>query len=135
MCGSLILYRGRKQTPICPTNVILVCLTWKEQPSHFGLLFKIYLYFKIYFIDYAVTVVPFPPFILPALRTPCALVCASLGPTSLGFSELPGLPGSVFPLPDWGSSPSIVVQISFQFLALPPLLWHPYDSDVGMFLK
>ena len=42
-------------------------------------------------------------------------MCASLGPTSLGLSELPGLSGSQFPLPDWGSSPSLFVQISFLF--------------------
>ena len=41
-----------------------------------------------------------------------------LRPTSLGPSELPGLPGSLFPSPDWGSFPSIFVQISFQFLAV-----------------
>ena len=55
----------------------------------------------------------------------CLGVCASLGPTSLGLSELPGLPGSVFALPDWGSSPSLFSQISFQFLALPLLLLAP----------
>ena len=41
-----------------------------------------------------------------------------LGSSFLGLSELPGLPGSLFPSPDWGSSPSLFVQISFQFLAL-----------------
>ena len=55
-----------------------------------------------------------------------ALVCSSLGPISLGLS---GLPGSLFPLPDWGSFPSLFVQICFQF-ALPFSFWHPYDSDV-----
>ena len=50
---------------------------------------------------------------------------ASLGPTSLGFSELAGLPGSLFPLSDWGSSPSLYFQKSFQFLALPLLLLTP----------
>ena len=59
-------------------------------------------------------------------------MCASFGPTSLGLSELPGLPGSLFPLPDWESSPLFFFQISFQFLALP-LLCHPYDSDAGKF--
>ena len=28
-------------------------------------------------------------------------MCSSLGPASLGLSELPGLPGSLFPLSDW----------------------------------
>ena len=60
------------------------------------------------------------------------LVCASLGPTALGLSELPGLPGSLFPLPDWGSSPSLCFQISVQFLAFL-FFWHPYDLDVEMF--
>ena len=50
------------------------------------------------------------------------MVCSSLGTTSLGFSELPGLSGSLFPWPDWESSPSLFVQISFQFLVLPLLL-------------
>ena len=54
----------------------------------------------------------------------CLGVC-SLGPTSLGLSELPGLPGSLFPLPDEESSPSLFVQISFPFLALPLLLLAP----------
>ena len=31
----------------------------------------------------------------------------------------------LFPLPDWGSSPSLFFQISFQFLALPLLLLAP----------
>ena len=53
-----------------------------------------------------------------------------LGPISLGLSEFPGLPESLFPLPDWGSFPSLFVQISFQFLGLLLLLWHPYDLDV-----
>ena len=48
-----------------------------------------------------------------------------LGPTSLGLSEIPRLPGSLFPLTDWESSPSLFVQISFQFLALPLLLLVP----------
>ena len=61
------------------------------------------------------------------------MVCSSLGPTTLGFSELPGFPGSLFPLPDWGSFPSLFVQISFQFLALVLLLWYPCNSDTGMF--
>ena len=54
-----------------------------------------------------------------------ALVCASLGPTFLGLFELPGLPRSLFPLPDWGTYLSLFVQISFQFLALPFLLLTP----------
>ena len=49
-------------------------------------------------------------------------MCASLGPTSLGLSELTGLPGRLFPLPDWGSFLSLFFQISFQCLALPLLL-------------
>ena len=61
------------------------------------------------------------------------LGCASLGPTSSGLSELPGLWRSLFPLPDWGSSPSLYFQISFPFLALPLLLLAPYDLDVGTF--
>ena len=47
---------------------------------------------------------------------------SSLGPTSLGLSKLPGLPGNLFPLPDWGSSSSLFFQISFQVLVLPILL-------------
>ena len=58
---------------------------------------------------------------------------ASLGSTSLGLSELPGLPGSLFPLPDWGSSPSLYFQISFNFLLFFFSFWHPYDSDIGAF--
>ena len=38
-----------------------------------------------------------------------------------------------FYLPDWGSSPSLYFQISFQFPTLRLLPWHPYDSDVGTF--
>ena len=53
------------------------------------------------------------------------VVCASLGPTSLGLSGLPGHPGSLFSLTDWGSFPSLFVQISFQFIALPFLLLAP----------
>ena len=56
------------------------------------------------------------------------MMCLSvvlLGPTSLGLSELPGLPGSLFPLPDWGSSPSLFFQISFEFLILVLLLLIP----------
>ena len=53
------------------------------------------------------------------------LVCASLGSTSLGLFELPGLPGSLFPLPDWESSPSLCFQISFPFLAVMLLLLAP----------
>ena len=60
-------------------------------------------------------------------------MCASLGPASLGLSELPGLLGSLFPLPDCESSPLLFYQISFQLLVLPLLLWHPYDLDVGTF--
>ena len=45
-----------------------------------------------------------------------------LGSSSWGLSELPGLPGSLFPLPYGGSSPSLYFQISFQFFALPLLL-------------
>ena len=50
------------------------------------------------------------------------LSVVSLGPTHLVVSELPALPGNLFPLPDWGSSPSLRFQISFQFLALLLLL-------------
>ena len=57
--------------------------------------------------------------------TMMCLVCSSLGSTSLGLSGLPGLPRSLLPLPDWGSSPSLFVQVSFQFLALPLLLLAP----------
>ena len=53
------------------------------------------------------------------------MICSSLGPASLGLSELPGFPGSLFPLPDEGSSPSLFVQISFQFFVLPLLLLAP----------
>ena len=59
-------------------------------------------------------------------------MCASLDPTSLGLSELPGLPGSLISFADWESSPSLFFHINFQFLALPPL-WLPYDSDAGKF--
>ena len=55
----------------------------------------------------------------------CRGVCASLSPTSFGLSELPGLPGSLFLLPDQESSPSLIFQISFQFLALPLLILVP----------
>ena len=41
-----------------------------------------------------------------------------LGSNILGLSELPGLPKSLFPLPDWGSSP-LFFQNRVQFLALP----------------
>ena len=57
-------------------------------------------------------------------------MCSSLGPISLGLSEFPELPRSLFPLPDWGSSPSLFFQISFQFLALL-LLLAPLCSDGG----
>ena len=40
-------------------------------------------------------------------------------------SELPGLPRNLPSLPDWGSSPSLFVQISFQFFALSLLLLAP----------
>ena len=53
------------------------------------------------------------------------MMCASLGPSSLGLYELPGLPGSLFLLPDWRSSPSLFFQISFPFPALPLLLLAP----------
>ena len=56
-----------------------------------------------------------------------------LGSHSLELSELPGLPGSLFPLPDWGSFPSLCFQISFHFLLFLFSFWHPYDLDVGMF--
>ena len=59
------------------------------------------------------------------------LGCSSLGPTSLGLSELPGLLGSLFPLPDCGSFTSLFFQISFQFLGFLFSCQHPYDSDVG----
>ena len=51
-------------------------------------------------------------------------MCAPLGPTFWGLSVFPGLSGSLFPLPCWGSSP-LFFQISFQFLALPFLLLAP----------
>ena len=60
-------------------------------------------------------------------------MCFFLDPTSLKLSELPELPGRLFPFPDWESFSSLFVQISFQFLGLPLLFWHPYDSDVGTF--
>ena len=60
----------------------------------------------------------------------CVLLWVQLFWDSRSF---PGLARSLFPLPDWGSSPSLCFQISFQFLGLPLLLWQPYDSDVGMF--
>ena len=59
-------------------------------------------------------------------------MCASLGPASLGLSELPGLPGSLFPLPDWGSSPLFFKKV-FNFLVFLFSFCHPCDSDVGMF--
>ena len=73
--------------------------------------------------------------IMMCLGHMCAwsIMCASLGPTSLRFSELPELPRSLFPLPDWGLSPSLFVQISFKFLLFLFSFWHPYDSDVGTF--
>ena len=54
----------------------------------------------------------------------CLGVCF-LGSNFLGLSELPGLPRSLFPLPEWGSSPSLCFLVSFQFLALPLLLLVP----------
>ena len=52
------------------------------------------------------------------------------GSNFLELSRLPGLPGSLFTLPNWGSFPSVFVEISFQFLAvvLLPLapLWFGY---------
>ena len=76
------------------------------------------------------------PFLLLLLRfSPLSLILGNvimmclgvcfLCPTSLGLSELPGLPGSLFPSLDWGSSPSLFVQISFQFLAVVLLLLAP----------
>ena len=50
----------------------------------------------------------------------CLGVCF-LGCNFLGLSELPGLSGSLFTLPNWGSSPSLCFQINFPFLALPLL--------------
>ena len=47
------------------------------------------------------------------------------GTLSESLSELPGLPGSLFPSPDWESSPLLFAQIHFQFLALPLLLLAP----------
>ena len=40
-------------------------------------------------------------------------MCSSLGLTSLGLSKLPGLPGSLFPLADWGSFPSLFYSNKF----------------------
>ena len=45
--------------------------------------------------------------------------------SSLGLSGLPEVPRSLFPLLDWGSFPSLFVQISFQFLVLVLLLMAP----------
>ena len=56
---------------------------------------------------------------------------SSLGPTSLGLSELPGLPGGLFPMPDWGTITSLFFQRSFQFLVLPFSFWQPYALDLG----
>ena len=47
-------------------------------------------------------------------------------------SELPGLPGSLFPSPDWGSS-TLCFQIIFNFLLFLFPFWHPYHLDVGTF--
>ena len=49
------------------------------------------------------------------------------------LSELPGLPGSLFPSPDWRSFPSLFFQITFNFLLFLSCFWHPYDLDVGTF--
>ena len=54
----------------------------------------------------------------------CLGVCF-LSPTSSGLSELSEIPGSLFPLTDQGSSPSLCFQMSFQFLTLPLLLLAP----------
>ena len=40
-------------------------------------------------------------------------MCSSLGPASLGLSEPPGLPGSLFRLPDWGKFSFIICSIKF----------------------
>ena len=53
----------------------------------------------------------------------CLGVCF-LGSHFFGLSELPELPGSLFPLPNWESSP-LFGQISFPYLALPFLLSAP----------
>ena len=55
-----------------------------------------------------------------------------MGPTSLRLSGLPGLPGSLFPSPDWGSFPYLFIQV-FNFLLLLFSFWHPYNSDTGTF--
>ena len=61
------------------------------------------------------------------------VIIMCLGMFLLLGSDLPGLTESLFSLPDWGSFPSLCFQISFQFLAIPILLWHFYDLDVGTF--
>ena len=48
------------------------------------------------------------------------------------LSELSGLSGSLFPSPDWGISPSLFFQMSFQVLTLSFLL-APLWFGVGMF--
>ena len=56
----------------------------------------------------------------------------------MGLSELPGLTGSLFPLSDYGSSPSLFVQISFPFLALNICVdtkTGPYSSCILLGLK
>ena len=53
------------------------------------------------------------------------MICLGVCFLGSNFSELPGLPGSLFPLPDWGVSPSLCFQISFAFLALSILLLVP----------
>ena len=58
------------------------------------------------------------------------MMCASLGPSSLGLYELPGLPGSLFLLPDWRSSPSLFFQINFQFLALSLFFLICFSDDL-----
>ena len=44
------------------------------------------------------------------------------GSNLFGTLWLPGLPGSLFPSPDWGNSPSLFAQISFQLLTVLLLL-------------
>ena len=52
------------------------------------------------------------------------------GPNFFGTLRVPE---SVFPLPDWGTSPLLFVQISFQFLAIVLLLLAPLYLDIGTF--
>ena len=60
-------------------------------------------------------------------------MCSSLDTISLGHSELPGIPGSLFPLPDWESSHSLFFQYVFDTFLFLFSFWHPYDLDVGTF--